>query len=329
MTDTAAPFVIWHFSDGKPGHDNQSRGLLRALSTRLPVQIHKIDVPPSGKRTALRHLLDLLRRRCIAPRHLPDPDLLIGTGHATHLPMLAARHARGGRVIVLMKPSLPLRCFDLCIVPRHDKVMPRANVFVTRGPLNVIEPAAHKLEHQGLILIGGPSKHYRWSDQAVLEQIEAIARQDTKWRWTLAGSRRTPDSLVTTLRERQLPNVSYVAARDTGPEWLPYRIAEAARIWVTEDSLSMIFEALSGGAAAGLLAVPRRSSDRVTDEMDRLIVDGLLTSHEAWTHGQDLSAPELPLNEAARCAQSIVEHFLRVTPPPKSQVPSPSGRGPG
>lgn len=310
MTTAGTPLVIWHFSDGKPGHDNQSRGLLRALSARRPVQIHKIDVPSSGKLTALKHGFDLIRRDCIAPRQLPDPDLLIGAGHATHLPMLAARHARNGRIIVLMKPSLPLRCFDLCIVPRHDNVMPRANVFVTRGPLNVIEPATQKLERHGLMLIGGPSKHYRWSDQAVLEQIEAIARQDTNWRWTLAGSRRTPDSLVAALHERQLSNVSYVAARDTGPEWLPYRLAEAPRAWVTEDSLSMVYEAISAGAAVGLLAVPRRTSDRVTREMEQLIADGLLTSYDAWRQSQLLSAPGQPLNEAARCAQWISEHWL-------------------
>ena len=310
MTAATIPLVVWHFTDGKPGHDNQSRGLLRALSACRPLQIHKIDVPPSGKRTALRHVFDLLRRHSIAPRHLPDPDLLIGTGHTTHLPMLAARHARNGRIIVLMKPSLPLRYFDLCIVPRHDNVMPSANVLVTRGPLNVIEPATQKLEHQGLILIGGPSKHYRWSDQVVLAQIEAIARQDTTWRWTLAGSRRTPDSLVAALHERQLPNVSYVAARDTGPEWLPYRIAEAPRVWVTEDSLSMVYESLSAGAAVGLLAVPRRGSDRVTREMERLIADGLLTSYAAWCQSHALAAPGQLLNEAARCAQWINENFL-------------------
>ena len=311
MTATGAPLVIWHFSDGKPGHDNQSRGLLRALSARLPVQIHKIDVPPSGKRTALRHLFDLMRRRCMAPRHLSVPDLLIGAGHATHLPMLAARHARGGRVIVLMKPSLPLRCFDLCIVPRHDKVMPRANVFVTRGPLNVIEPAAQKLERHGLMLIGGPSKHYRWSDQAVLEQIETVARQDTKWRWTLAGSRRTPDSLVAALQERQLPNVSYVAARDTGPEWLPFRLAEAPRVWVSEDSMSMIYEALTAGAAVGILPVPRRRGSRVTRGLDRLIAQGLATEYAAWREGQVLQAPAETFNEAARCAKWIDEQWLR------------------
>jgi len=94
--------------------------------------------------------------------------------------MLAARRAHGGRVVVLMKPSLPLRCFDLCIVPEHDNVAPRANVLSTLGPLNVIEPAAQKLERQGLILLGGPSKHHRWSDRKMLDCIESIVRHDPK-----------------------------------------------------------------------------------------------------------------------------------------------------
>ena len=310
MTASGTPFVIWHFSDGKPGHDNQSRGLLRALSARFPVQIHKIDVPPSGNRAALRHLFDLMRRRCMAPRHLPVPDLLIGTGHATHLPMIAARHARGGRIIVLMKPSLPLRCFDLCIVPEHDSVAPGANVLSTRGPLNVIEPAEQKLERQGLILIGGPSKHHRWSDQRMLDCIESIVRRDPDWRWTVAGSRRTPASMEKALTTLPVPNMVFVAVRDTGPEWLPYRLAEAPRIWVSEDSMSMLYEALSGGAAVGVLPVARRRAGRISRGVDRLTDEGMVMTYAAWQAGAELAPSAQTLNEAARCARWIDERWL-------------------
>ena len=94
------------------------------------------------------------------------------------------------------------------------------------------------------------------------------------------------------------------------PEWLPYRLAEAPRVWATEDSLSMVYEALSAGAAVGLLTVPRRGSDRVTREMTQLIADGVLTSYEDWRQRQALTGSGQPLNEAARCAQWISEHLL-------------------
>lgn len=313
MPSASRPRVVWHFTDGKSGHDNQSRGLLRALSARLPLQSHTIEVPEAPRRSCWRQLADFLQRRCIVPAHLPPPDLLLGTGHATHIAMLAARHARGGRIIVLMKPSLPVRCFDLCVVPHHDAVSVRANVFVTRGPLNSIVPASRKLERQGLILIGGESKHYRWTDQPVLEQIIAIAQDDAAWRWTMVGSRRTPRSIVAALAQMRLPNLAYVAVCDTGTEWLPFRLAEAARAWVTEDSLSMVYEALSCGAAVGALAVPRRRFGRVSNDIDQLCAEGLLTTFSEWRQGRPLQAPPQVLREADRCAQWIVDNFLQAS----------------
>lgn len=311
MSANNAPFVVWHCSDDKPGHDNQIRGLLRALTKRVALQVHTLHMPESNTRHRLATLVDLLRRRFPDGRHLPNPDLILGAGHGTHLPMLAARRARGGRVIVFMKPSLPLRCFDLCIVPQHDAVVARANVLYTRGPFNAIEPAPSKLEHHGLILLGGPSKHYRWSDQAMLENIATLARRDPKWSWTVAGSRRTPDSMEQLLRAAQLPKLVYVAARDTGPEWLPFRLAEAPQVWVTEDSMSMVYEALSANAAVGVLPVPRRGFSRVLREMEQLLAEGRLTSFDDWCKGQALLQAGEPFNEAARCAQWIVEHWLR------------------
>ncbi len=311
VTVTNTPLVVWHFSDDKAGHDNQIRGLLRALSKRAALQIHTLHMPEPNARRCLATLANLLRGRCPSGRHLPDPDFIVGAGHSTHLPMLAARRARGGRVVVFMKPSLPLRCFDLCIVPQHDAVPARANVLQTRGPLNVIEPASNKLDYHGLILLGGPSKHHRWSDQAMLENIATLVHRDHKWSWTVAGSRRTPESMEHMLLTAQLPKLAYVAARDTGPEWLPFRLAEAPQVWVTEDSMSMVYEALSANAAVGVLPVPRRGFSRVSRDMEQLLAEGLLTSFDAWCNGQALRQPAQPFNEAARCAQWIVEHWMR------------------
>ena len=311
VTVTSTPLVVWHFSDDKPGHDNQIRGLLRALAKRVALQVHALHIPEPTVRRYLATLANLLRRRCPYGRHLPDPDLIVGAGHTSHLPMLAARRARGGRVIVFMKPSLPLRCFDLCIVPEHDVVATHANVLQTRGPINAIEPAQNKLEYHGLILLGGPSKHHRWSDLAMREQIETLVRSDPTWHWTVAGSRRTPDSMEQTLQAACVPNLVYVAARDTGPEWLPFRLAEAPQVWVTEDSMSMVYEALSANAAVGVLPVPRRGFGRVSRELERLQTEGRLTSYDDWSKGQALRLSGRPFNEAARCAEWIVEHWLR------------------
>jgi uncharacterized protein len=43
--------------------------------------------------------------------------------------------------VVLMKPSLPRRWFDLCILPQHDGIAADAHTLVTEGALNRVRPA--------------------------------------------------------------------------------------------------------------------------------------------------------------------------------------------
>ncbi|MDP1926487.1 MAG: ELM1/GtrOC1 family putative glycosyltransferase, partial [Thiobacillus sp.] len=127
---------VWVISDGKPGHVNQSLGLAEALARATPARIHHLTALP-----VWRAWLILLFK--ISPdQTLPAPDLIIGAGHATHLTLLVARRARGGRAVVLMKPSLPRRWFDLCILPQHDGVAADAHTLVTEGALNRICPSS-------------------------------------------------------------------------------------------------------------------------------------------------------------------------------------------
>ena len=80
--------IVWRFSDGKPGHDNQSLGLVDALQQRTRRETYDIPVRPGAG-------LDWMFGRFPAGSLLPDPWLIIGAGHSTHLPLLAARRARG------------------------------------------------------------------------------------------------------------------------------------------------------------------------------------------------------------------------------------------
>ena len=58
--------VVWRFSDGKPGHDNQSLGLVDALQRRISIKIYDIPVRPGAG-------LDWMIGRFPAGSLLPDP----------------------------------------------------------------------------------------------------------------------------------------------------------------------------------------------------------------------------------------------------------------
>ena len=297
--------VVWRFADGLRGHENQSDGLIGALADRAPVSVHTVSTPRTQRLGAVwRALLGA------DAGNLPNPHLAIGAGNATHLPMLLARRRRGGRVVVLMKPSLPMAWFDLVIAPAHDHPAPRSNLLVTRGALNRMRPAEEKNEGEGLLLIGGPERRHPWVPELLEAQITAIVDRHREIRWCAASSRRTPKEFLPHLRALGRANLDTVAVDDVDADWLPGKLASAATVWVTEDSVNMLYEALTAGAATGLLELPKTNGRAARTPLENhALVEGLVTPFAAWQHGAPLAPPRTPLDEAGRCAELILERW--------------------
>ena len=299
------PLVVWRLSDGKAGHDSQSRGLAEALARLQPVEM--VTLSPLPPLTALNSLLCGYQP---AWSQQPAPDLLLGAGHHTHLSLLAARRARGGKAVVLMRPSLPLRLFDLCLIPEHDAPPTCPNVLATRGALNRILPSATLESDRGLLLIGGPSAHFAWNDAKVCQQIAAITAADPAIHWTLTTSRRTPSSFLKALLGVSGAELTVVPVAQTSKDWLPTQLARAGQVWVTADSVSMVYEALTSGAAVGVLEVPQQRANRISRGLERLTEEGWVTLFTDWRRDRQLHLLTQPFNEAERCARWIVERWF-------------------
>lgn len=295
--------VIWRFSDGRAGHDSQSKGLASALGALLGCDCYDLRLPVSLS----GYGWGLLKKFPLA-RDLPDPDLLIGAGHATHLPMLLARYARGGRALVLMKPSLPAQLFDLCLIPEHDRVNSANNIIPTVGPLNLLRAGGQLSSDRGLILIGGESKHFVWDADHLLQQLKQIIEREDIY-WTIADSPRTAASTRKHLQTLNNDRIDYIAYGDTNSPGLGDLLQQAATVWVSEDSMSMIYEALSTGAAVGVIRVPRKSRSRLTGVAQSLAEKRMLVLFDEWLSGQALAAPASALSESRRCALAISERF--------------------
>lgn len=301
----ARALVVWRFADGLRGHENQSDGLISALATRTALAVHTVSTPRARRVSALWHAW-----RGHDTRHLPAPELLIGAGNATHLPMLAARQRRGGHAVVLMKPSVPMSWFDLVIAPAHDQLLPKDNLLITRGALNRMRPAREKNVRQGLILIGGPEREHPWVPDMLEAQITAIVDTEQSIQWCAASSRRTPADFLPRLRALQRDNLDTASVDDVDADWLPQKLASAASVWVTEDSVNMLYEALSAGAATGLLRMPRRDQRQSKRNLGGgLLAEGLVTSFDDWRAGRRLTPPAQALDEAGRCAELILERW--------------------
>lgn len=295
LSSSTKRLILWRLLDGKPGHEKQTLGLSAALARQIPCAIHDIPAPPGG-----RALIAELTGRFPPGDGLPDPDLILGAGHRTHWALLAARRARGGKTIVCMKPGLPLACFDLCLIPRHDRPPQRANVIETWGALTNITPGGSHAEERGILLIGGPSPHFGWDNAAIAGQIRDLLAQTPEIRWTLTTSRRTPATFLAEIGNLPL---DIRPVETTPPGWVETQLAASSLAWATPDSVSMVYEALTAGCRTGTFHLAAKPGSRVATGIAELIRAGRVSASPAQH-----PAPQ-PFDESARCAKAILQRW--------------------
>jgi uncharacterized protein len=298
-------FNIWRITDGKAGHDSQSIGLCNAIEQLKTCE--RFDIPANS---LINNCKNILLKQFPPGKEFPDPDIIIGAGHATHLTMLSAKHARKSKTIVLMKPSLPLSFFDSCIIPRHDSPPKRENIISTNGALNPVQPNEDKLTKSGLILIGGPSKHYQWNDESIVNQIKQIVTEHTNIHWTVADSPRTPETTLSAILNLAHKNINVLSFAETDSKTIREFIFKAGNIWVSVDSISMIYESLSSGAAVGLLDLEQKKKNRVVDAISALINEKQLTTFAMWQNMHKLTKPSFEFNESERCASLLLKRGI-------------------
>lgn len=306
--------VVWQWTDGRRGHERQCEGLLGALQERVALDHHVLPITAS----TLGRVGEFLSASLPAQAALPTPDLIFGAGHRCGWPMLATRRARGGRAVCIMRPQLPRQCFDLCIIPSHDGVPPSANVIVSDGPLNPMRPAASREARLGVILLGGPSAHHGWDEAAMFAQLRQVLASAPAMDWWVSDSRRSPPSLAAGLvalaNGTKLAKLKFVSHRELPTTWLPTVLARATQVWVSADSVSMIYEALSAGANVGVFAVPARRRDRITAIAADLQTRGRVMAVADAARGTAI-APML-LREAERVAALILARWPDLLTPP-------------
>ena len=103
---------IWRVTDGRSGHDSQSTGLCQAIANLTKCKQYDIPVI-----SFFDYLKNLILKKFPYGADLPNPDLIIGAGHKTHLEMLSARQVRKRKIIVLRKRMhrlMPLQNYTPC-----------------------------------------------------------------------------------------------------------------------------------------------------------------------------------------------------------------------
>ena len=287
--------------DGKPGHEKQSLSLVRALEVEIDIKVFNIKI------LNLLHCVLSLKEQL---KKIPTPDLIIAAGHKTHMPLILIKLLFGGKSIVIMKPSLPCNWFNLCIIPAHDKYEKKGYVFRSKGALANTKNLYKKNQKKGLILIGGISNHYKWDSNKIISQIKELLKNNININYILSPSRRTPKDFIKKIRKLSYNNLQIHLIKNQEQEWLENHMNKSKYAWVSEDSISMIYESLTAGQVVGVLNLSGKKNSRIVKEVDRLKEENIIFSNKKRSYKNTLKFNNT-FNEASRCAKFIVKSFLK------------------
>ncbi|MCJ8161072.1 ELM1/GtrOC1 family putative glycosyltransferase [Acinetobacter zhairhuonensis] len=292
---------IVYVSDGKAGHRSQALGLFKAIQRQSTEMVSFEEI--SIEDLAIFSLVAGIFHRSI-PQLKNLPNLIIGVGSHTQLRvLLLGKIYTQAKTVILMKPNYPLTWFDYSVIPAHDGIPASARVIVTQGALN---PIVNEQRHQSgriLIALGGSSKRHQWNEDKVFASIEHIVQQQSNNEIIITTSRRTPELFVERLNAHPfLPHVHFFPVEHTAQGWIFEEMQKAEAVWVTEDSVSMIYEALTAGCRVGVIAMDRIKQDRITASVDVLLGKSIVTETS------DLA--QLPPPNAFKEAERVATYLL-------------------
>lgn len=170
--------------------------------------------------------------------------------------------------VILMKPGFPFNLFhyDLALVPAHDRGLMPGGCYRTHGSLSGIDNDLLKASRSVLrksvrdpsrirlsAFLGGETRSFKptLSDVEVLLKELERASEKLGGDFLITTSRRTPEPISRFLQRKLAHHprcqLCVIASEDKRPEVVPGMMDFADFLVVTEDSLSMISEALSSG----------------------------------------------------------------------------------
>lgn len=288
-------------SDGKPGHYNQSLGVIE----RLPeCEYHWIDVRFRSKQrdNLLRVLMRLfggfrlprwlitaclhmaLQRDTLEEIYTVEPDFILSTGSSVAVPNLLIGQLLDAKTVTCRRPSpVGIHHFDLAILPRmYWARRNRANVCKTLGVPNRVCPEKLEVQRKELqtdlnlsnqrrigILIGGEDRYDTITNTTAARLVEVLQQVATKWdnQLLLTTSRRTPPSVENLISKRlsdtqRCPILVLAHSEKSLTDPVETIFALSDVIIVTEDSFSMVCEAASSGKRVIILEVNHKTRRR-------------------------------------------------------------------
>jgi len=254
-------------TDGKAGHENQSKAFARSIGCDFDVQPVRFR---SRTAKALSYLLDHLgihtmRLFSEAPVPADGYRLTIGTGSGTfYAAKTLARRMGVPCGAVLYPRGYRIGTFDCILAPSFDNPPAAANVIEIPVNLVAADEAfyaagvdAFRERHPATgrpaaaVIVGGPNKCSTMTPEWMRDQLTAIfarhkseGRNDEIW---VTTSRRTPPAVEDVVKSFPFDYKLIYSQDHFNP--IPAFVSLAAHLYVTAESTGMLSEACSFGKA--------------------------------------------------------------------------------
>ena len=286
------PLRVIFLADTRPGHFHIAQGVIAALSRLRPVDVTRIEVerkwivptrwlrarinaksfyPPRMLRMAYRIDADTI----------PQADIVVSAGGETQMPNICVTRLLDVPNIFCgsLLRGLEADNFSL-IVSSYERDEGSDKHLVALKPSSIdpdelgrpktVPRYGPDLHPKSLgLLIGGQAGRLRYRDSEWAALLSFVAAVSKAWgtRWLISTSRRTPDAVADRIAEMardQSVVENFIDFRTAGPGTLRQIFANADAIVCTEDSSSMISEAVS--ARLPVIGVSPRACRFTEDE---------------------------------------------------------------
>jgi mitochondrial fission protein ELM1 len=108
-----------------------------------------------------------------------------------------------------------------------------------------------------------------------------------------------------------MPQLTFYRSLNTPAGWVEKEYGMNGTVWVTADSISMVYEALSAGCSVGILPVKWLQQDnKFQKSLTILHQKKMIVDFHEWQSGEKMPVPPAePFNEAVRCAREILRRW--------------------
>ena len=252
-------------TDGKAGHENQSKAFARALGLDF------VLVPVKFKSRFAKAMSYLYDRLGVSSTRLLEgldnldslgkPRVVLGTGSGTFYAAKALAKKLGAKCGVVLYPrGYDLSSFDCILAPTFDNPAKRANV--VEIPANLVANdaafyekgvAAFRERYSGAadnlvgVIVGGPNKCSTMSVEWMKARLDEIFAANRDAQLCVTTSRRTPPEVEALVDSYPWAYKLIYSKDHFNP--IPAFVQLAKRLYVTAESTGMLSEACTFGTA--------------------------------------------------------------------------------